>query len=147
LDDEVGTHRPAVGLVQEFGEDLRGEAERWIGHHSVWLPRQAEMAQIGPDHPDVVRGRCCLESVTQSLDPFVVDFDGPHVGVVVEKRSGDCAGAGSEVDDEFGWTNVEVVDDLGEELTVSQEVLAECASSPVALGRSPPGHGASQSSS
>ena len=105
------------------------------------------MAQIRPDHPDVVCGMCCLESVTQSLDPFMVDFDGPHMGLVVEKRSGDRAGAGSEVDDEFGWTNVEVVDDLCEELTVSEEVLAEFASSPVALGRSPPGHGASPSSS
>ncbi len=105
------------------------------------------MTEIRPDHPDVVCGMCGLESVAQSLDPLMVDFDSPHVGLVIEQRSCDRACAGSEVDDEFRWTNVEVVDDLCEESTVSKEVLTEFATSPVALGRSPPGHGASPSSS
>ncbi|CAN5753541.1 hypothetical protein BH24ACT5_BH24ACT5_06960 [soil metagenome] len=88
-----------------------------------------------------------FDADTQPLDPCRIDLDGPDTGSGVEEATSECASACTEVDDEFAWTKVETVDELFYELAVSEEVLPEFATSPVALGRSPPGHGASPSSS
>jgi len=88
-----------------------------------------------------------FDAGAQPLDPCRIDLHGPHTGSSGEERTCKRTSACAKVDDEFTWAKVETLDELLEDSAVSEEVLPEFATSPVALGRSPPGHGTSPSSS
>jgi hypothetical protein len=96
LEDEIGSHQPAVWLQDPF-EQHRGDGERRAGHHPVGVSGETEVRSICLDD-----GQIAPEPVAKMAGPVGVQFDGYNSSAVFEEGGGDRSLAGTDVEHQAG---------------------------------------------
>lgn len=136
LNDQVDPSRPALGVVEQHAEHLRGHTERKVGDDSTRTLGQAEVAQIrvhDPHRAAISPGEP-FDALAQSSGPDGIGLDRDDVRTGEGQRKGEGAVAGAEFDQRFARGEVEIADDPVDQPMVNEEVLAEGASPSVARG-------------
>ena len=143
LHDEIEAVGSPIRDVQQLGKDVGGEPEWRIGHHPKRRGREPELSKIDFDDSGPDPFVATFDASAQLLGPLRVALDSPHLDASVEQRKGQRAGAGTEIDDQLAGSQVERAHKAVDDLSINKEVLAEFATSRVALGWLSPGHGPS----
>jgi hypothetical protein len=110
LNDQVGASRPALGVIEQHAEHLRGHTERKVGDESIRTLGQAEVAQIRVHdaHRAAISPRELYDALAQSIGPDGIGLDRDDVRTGVGQRKGEGAGAGAELDQRFAPGEVEI---------------------------------------
>ncbi len=69
-DDDDGFGQPA-SRSEQAREQRFQNGERWIGHHSIRLPRRTQVSRVGFDHGDPAMGI----ALTEMTHSFRVELD------------------------------------------------------------------------
>lgn len=94
--DEVRGLQPASSVEETAQHGVRDRVRR-VGDDVEGTPRQAEVGGVGPDDRDAP-----TEALLEVAGASVVQFDGQDAMPIHDQRSGDCAGAGADVENERG---------------------------------------------